>query len=42
MTTRQQFSGPEKMQILWLHLWKYKPISEVCQQCYGKVNEPNA
>lgn len=32
MTTRRQFSGPEKMQILRLHLLEHKPISEVCQQ----------
>jgi transposase len=32
MTTRRQFSGQEKMQILRLHLLEHKPISEVCQQ----------
>ena len=32
MTTRRQFSGPEKMQILRLHLLEHKPISEVCEQ----------
>lgn len=32
MTTRRQFTGSEKMQILRLHLLEHKPISEVCQQ----------
>lgn len=32
MTTRRQFSGSEKMQILRLHLLEHKPISDVCQQ----------
>lgn len=32
MTTRRQFSGQEKMQILRLHLLGHKLISEVCQQ----------
>ncbi len=31
-TQRRPFSGPEKMQILRLHLLEHKPISEVCEQ----------
>jgi len=32
MTTRRQFTGSEKIQILRLHLLEHKPISDVCQQ----------
>jgi transposase len=32
MTVRRNFSGPEKVQIVRLHLLEHKPISEVCDQ----------
>jgi transposase-like protein len=32
MTARRQFSPPEKVQILRLHLLEHKPISEICDQ----------
>jgi len=32
MTVRRQFSPPEKLQILRLHLLEHKPISEICDQ----------
>jgi transposase-like protein len=32
MTARRQFSPPEKVQILRLHLLEHKPISEICGQ----------
>lgn len=32
MTVRRNFSGPEKVQIVRLHLLEHKPVSEVCDQ----------
>jgi transposase-like protein len=32
MTVRRNFSGPEKVQMVRLHLLEHKPISEVCDQ----------